>query len=147
MRSEINFLTCRYLMCQKVYYFRLFLWHTQKQFSVTISQLLQIQLSVFYPLSKITSRERLDTVSKRRPMDVPIWSSMHRQGTSPTNVMWTLKHDILRTFQCNILRTSHIFLYVTTRDVRYQRLEDASCRRYEDVRQRRPKHVFIRFYN
>ena len=52
-----------------------------------------------------SAKLRPEDVPKRRPMDVPKWSFMQRQGTSPadvlrtcsTDVLWKLKYDDLRT--------------------------------------------------
>ena len=66
-----------------------------------------------YPLGKITFRESPENGSKRRPRDFPIWFSLQRQesyptdilGTSSTDVLRTLRYDVLTKSQCNLLRT------------------------------------------
>ena len=55
-----------------------------------------------------------EQIPKKRPIDVPIWPFMQRQGASPTDVLRTssidvlrtLKYDILGSSQCNVLEKS-----------------------------------------
>ena len=58
----------------------------------------------------------------RKSMDVSLWSSMYREGTSPTDVLRTsstntlrrLKYNVLNTSQSNFLRTfPYILIYNT----------------------------------
>ena len=92
------------------------------------------------PLGKIRSQWRPEDVPKRRPMDVPIWSSMYRQGTS-TSTFWGRplptsvgRWNITSCGSPNVISwlRPHTVLYVTPWDIPYQGLEVISCGLYED---------------
>ena len=90
---------------------------------------------------KVTSRGRPEDVPKRRHIDVPMWSSMQYvkryplcpRHTSYSDVLRTLKYDVLKTSQCNVLRTFPYCSICNTKGRPYRNLEDVFIRRYEDV--------------
>ena len=103
-------LLCFFVTSSKLIIFCLFFYiaifhlffHLPELFHLHISYV-SIKL-IDYPLGKITSQGCPEHVPKKHLMDVPICSSVQRQRTSSTDVLGTLKYDVMRTSQCNVLR-------------------------------------------
>ena len=95
--------------------------------SFTVLKSLNETVNRDHPLGKTTSRGRPEDIPKGSPMDAPHMVSMKGQGTflahilmkSSTNVLRTLKYEVLRTSQCDVLRMAAYSSICMSWDVPY----------------------------